>query len=278
MSKSVMKAACVQMTSSANIEENLTKAGSYIRQAALQGADFVATPENTCHMIFPLSKKRDITPKAQEHPGVNYFSKVAKELGITILAGSIAVRNEEDKMLNRSYLFGSDGKVISKYDKIHLFDANIGQGEVYKESDVITSGNEAVIARINEHFVAGMSVCYDLRFAHLYRDLAKAGANLMCIPSAFTMPTGRAHWEILLRARAIETGSFVIAPGQVGEHEGGRKTYGHSMIISPWGRILAHQEEGEGIIIADLDATEVQTSRAALPALTHDREYSIIKC
>jgi predicted amidohydrolase len=263
------------MNSVADIDRNIDKASAFIREAAGNGAQFIATPENTCYMKYPLSQKRDATPKEGNHPALSIFPALAKDLGITLLVGSICIHNEEDKIINRSYLFNAQGKVQATYDKIHLFDANLPGGEVYKESDIVTSGNEAVTSRINNYFVAGMSVCYDLRFAYLYRSLAHAGANLMCIPSAFTVPTGRAHWEILQRARAIETGSFVIAPAQVGMHEGERKTFGHSMIISPWGRILAQKEEGEGIIMADLDITEVGKARTALPQLSHDRKYSV---
>jgi len=277
MTETLLKVACLQLNSSADIERNIDKASAYIREAAGLGAQFVATPENTCYMMHPLSKKRDTTPKEQDHPGLTVFAALAEELGIMLLIGSICVCNEDDKLINRSYLFNSKGKIQAKYDKIHLFDANLPGGEVYKESDVVTAGNEAVVSRINNYFVAGMSVCYDLRFAYLYRSLAHAGANLMCIPSAFTVPTGKAHWEILQRARAIETGSFVVSPAQVGLHEGGRRTYGHSMIISPWGKILAQKEEGEGIIMADLDFAEIGKTRTALPALSHDREYSIKK-
>lgn len=275
MTESLLKVACIQMNSVADIDRNIDKASAFIREAAGNGAQFIATPENTCYMKYPLSQKRDATPKEGNHPALSIFPALAKDLGITLLVGSICIHNEEDKIINRSYLFNAQGKVQATYDKIHLFDANLPGGEVYKESDIVTSGNEAVTSRINNYFVAGMSVCYDLRFAYLYRSLAHAGANLMCIPSAFTVPTGRAHWEILQRARAIETGSFVIAPAQVGMHEGERKTFGHSMIISPWGRILAQKEEGEGIIMADLDITEVGKARTALPQLSHDRKYSV---
>ena len=277
MTAPILKVACVQMNSSADIEGNIDKADAYIREAAGQGVQLVATPENTCYMIYPLSKKRDTTPKEQDHPGLPKFSALAKELGITLLIGSICVCNEEDKLISRSYLFNAKGEVQARYDKIHLFDANLPNGEVYRESDNVTSGNEAVVSRINDHFVAGMSVCYDLRFAYLYRTLAHEGANLMFIPSAFTVPTGKAHWEVLQRARAIETGSFVISPAQVGTHEGNRMTHGHSMIVSPWGKILAQKEEGEGIIMANLDVSEVGKARMALPSLSHDREYSIKK-
>ena len=275
MTSSVLKVACIQMNGSADIEGNIDKASAYIREAAGKGAQFVATPENTCFMKHPLSQKRDETPKDGEHPGVTKFAALAEDLGITLLIGSICVRTDDDKLINRSYLFNAKGKLQETYDKIHLFDANLPNNEVYKESDIITSGDKAVVSRINEHFIAGMTVCYDLRFAYLYRSLAHAGANLMCIPSAFTVPTGKAHWEVLQRARAIETGSFVIAPAQVGMHEGGRRTYGHSLIISPWGKILAQKEEGEGIVMADLDVAEVGRARTALPSLKHDREYTV---
>lgn len=275
MTSSSLKVACVQLTSGSDINENIEKTAGFIREAASQSAKFVVTPENTCHMVFPFSKKLETAPVEEGHPGIGCFSDLAKELEISILIGSMTVKDEDGKLLNRSCLFNPLGELQEKYDKIHLFDAKISESESYLESEIIHPGDIAKYSSVNDDFVAGLTICYDLRFSHLYRDLAKAGANIMCIPAAFTVPTGKAHWEILLRARAIETGSFVIAPGQVGEHEGGRKTYGHSMIVSPWGKVLATKEEGEGIILADLDVAEVERARKALPSLTHDRPYSL---
>ncbi len=268
-----MQVACVQITSGPVIDENLDRTASFIRQAAKQGTKFVATPENTCHLRFPPASKLQSAYPMETHPAIPFFSALAKELKITLLIGSIAVKTK-DKLWNRSLLFTSDGVLQNTYDKIHLFDVDLPTGESHKESDIMKPGQRAVTAKINDDFTLGLTICYDLRFAHLYRSLAKIGANIMCVPSAFTVPTGKAHWETLLRARAIETGSYVIAPAQVGTHEGGRRTYGHSLIISPWGEVLTDGEEGEGIITADIDIQAVTQARKSVPALQHDREFS----
>ncbi len=267
----LLKVACVQMTSGGDINVNLDNAGSFIRQAASNGAAFIATPENTCHMR-PLDVPLVISE--DDHIGIAFFSDLAKELEITLLIGSMLVKSLDGKAYNSSFLFSKDGTLSATYDKIHLFDVCLGAGEKYRESDDIKAGERAVTSQITDDFTLGMSICYDLRFAHLYRDMAKSGANILSVPAAFTVPTGRAHWEVLLRARAIETGSYVIAPAQFGNHEGGRKTYGHSMIIDPWGQVLAQKQAGQGIIYADLDVEQVNKARAAIPALKHDRKYT----
>ncbi len=271
----LLKVACVQMTSGQDIEKNLEKAGGLIRQASNDGAGFVATPENTCHMRSKSEQGLYKVMAQDDHIGVPFFSDLAAELGITILAGSMLVKSLDGKAHNRSFLFAKDGVLTATYDKIHLFDVSLDKDEEYSESDYIKAGDKAVTAKINDDFTLGMSICYDLRFAHLYRDMAKASANILSVSAAFTLPTGIAHWEVLLRARAIETGCYVIAPAQFGEHEGGRKTYGHSMIIDPWGRIMSQKQTGEGVIYADLDINQVNKARNSIPALKHDRKYSI---
>lgn len=271
----LLKVACVQITSGPNILENLENVAVHVRAAAADGAELVATPENTCHLRFPAAQKRDSAFSQSDHTAVPFFSNLAKELGITLLIGSMAIKGDDGKILNRSFVFAKDGSLVSTYDKIHLFDVQLPTGESHCESDVMSPGCDAVVSRVNDDFALGLSICYDLRFAYLYRDMAKAGANIMCMPAAFTVPTGQAHWEVLLRARAIEIGSYVIAPAQVGEHEGGRKTYGHTLIIGPWGRVLAQKEHGEGFVSATLDLNEVETARAAIPALVHDRTYKV---
>ena len=270
-----LKVACIQMTSGPDIQENMVKAGEMIEQAAIQGAQFIATPENTGRMLHSYERKLSDTTTQAENAAIPYFSDIVKNLGVTLLIGSMAVKVSDTQLKNRSFLFTPDGEVKTTYDKIHMFDVELPTGESHTESKVIKPGEEAIVTKINDDFTAGLSICYDLRFAYLYRSLARAGANILCIPAAFTVPTGKAHWEVLLRARAIETGSYVIAPAQVGEHDGGRKTYGHSLIIDPWGRILAQQEEGEGIIYATLNPDEVTKARNAIPALKHDRDYTV---
>ena len=266
----VIKAACVQLNSGPDIDENLKAAEEYIRESAGQGAGFIATPEMTDSLRrYVRDKRADASDKPEQH-----FSALAKELGVWLLLGSAGVKISDDKLANRSMLFAPDGTCKAHYDKIHMFDVTLSRAEFYKESSEYEAGDRAVIADCDD-FKVGMGVCYDLRFPHLWRDLAKNGAQILTAPAAFTVPTGEAHWEVLLRARAIETGSYVIAPGQVGEHEAGRLTYGHSMIISPWGEILAEKGEGTGIIIADLDLNKVEEARKQIPALTHDRDYKI---
>lgn len=274
---SSLKVACIQITSGPDIRENMKKTGALIEEAAKNGAQFILTPENTSRMISEHEKKIAEALTQDEHPAVPFFADLAKSLNVKLLIGSMAMKTDGDKLLNRSFLFAPDGTIQNTYDKIHLFDVRLPTGEDHTESKVIKPGTQAVIAEVNDDFSVGMSICYDLRFSYLFRDLAKAGANILSIPAAFTVPTGMAHWEVLLRARAIETGSYVLAPAQVGEHDGGRRTYGHSLIIDPWGRILAQKEEGEGVIYADIDVAEVNTARGAIPALTHDRDYEVTK-
>ena len=262
------------MTSGIDIAENLETAAGFIRAAAKGGAELIVTPENTCHIRNPAEEKIKTVCDMDNHIGVPFFAALAKELGVILLIGSMAVK-EGGKLMNRSFLFGKDGELKAIYNKIHLFDVQLSNGEIHRESDVYSAGDKAIAATVKGDFTLGMSICYDIRFSHLYRDLAKAGANVICVPAAFTVPTGRAHWETLLRARAIETGSYVLASAQVGEHENGRKTYGHSIIISPWGEVIECKPSGEGFIVADLDMNEIEKARSAIPALTHDREYTV---
>ena len=272
---SFLKAACVQMNAGPDVSENLKTAETFVREAAGQGAQFVVTPEHTCHVRFPAEGMLESAFSQDEHPGVSFFSDLARELGVWLLIGSMAVKVSEDKLLNRSFLFSDQGDLVATYDKIHLFDVALPTGEVHRESDLIKPGEMAVVASTPWAKV-GMSICYDVRFPHLYRDLAKAGASILAVPAAFTVPTGRAHWEILLRARAIETGSFVMASAQTGEHEGGRRTWGHSMIINPWGEVLAVAESEPGVILAELNLGAVAKTRRTIPALQHDRLYEVI--
>lgn len=266
-----LRVACVQMTSGPDMAENLTAAENFIRIATAKGAKFIATPENTCQIRHPSIEKLKTAPEQEKHPGIPLFSGLAKELNIWLLAGSFAVKISDKKLANRSILFSPDGKIAAQYDKIHLFDIDLPNGEIYRESDVITPGEKAVVAETLFGGI-GMSICYDVRFAYLYRAMAQKGASILAIPAAFTVPTGRAHWEILCRARAIETGSFVMAPAQVGTHENGRKTYGHSLIVGPWGEILADGETDIGVVMADLNLKDVQKVRSLIPALKHDRK------
>ncbi len=268
----ILPTALVQLNSGPEIAGNLNIASGLIREAAGQGARFILTPENTCHILSPQSEKLKTAPPEMHHPALPLFSDLARNLGVWILAGSLSIKISDHKIANRSFLFNDRGDVVARYDKIHLFDVDLPNGESHRESSVVEAGDRAVVAETPWGGV-GMTICYDLRFAYLFRALAKAGAGIITVPSAFTVPTGQAHWEVLLRARAIETGSFILAPAQTGTHHNGRTTYGHSLVIDPWGRVIADGGEGVGVIRADLDLREIVTARQAIPALRHDRAF-----
>lgn len=270
-----VRAACLQLNSGPVLQDNLPAAAALIREAAAQGAQFIATPENTCQIRHKAADKLATAQPEDQHTGLPLFSNLAQELGIWLLIGSMSVKLDDGRVANRSFMFSDKGEIVARYDKIHLFDVDLPTGESHRESDSVKPGEHAVIADTPFGKI-GMSICYDLRFSYLYRDLAKAGASILTVPAAFTVPTGQAHWETLLRARAIETGSFVLAPAQCGEHEGGRKTYGHALIIGPWGEVLAEGGAEPGIVMADLDLDAVKKAREAIPALKHDRLYQKI--
>lgn len=273
----VLKAACVQLNSGPDIETNIRAAAELVRAAAGHGAKLIATPEVTDQVISNRADKIDQTHTEEAHPGVPFFAGLAAELGVHLLIGSMIVRTGAGKVANRSFLFGPDGTLKARYDKIHLYDVDLPTGESHRESRIFVPGRQAPVVDIGPARL-GLTICYDLRFPHLARRLAKAGAGVIAIPAAFTVPTGQAHWEILLRARAIETGSFILAPAQSGDHAGARKTYGHSMIISPWGEIAAECiDTGPGFILADLALQRISEARAAIPALQHDREFDVIE-
>ena len=269
---SQIKVACVQMRSGIDVERNVADASGLIREAAGQGAELIATPE----MTTLLDRKRGATWEKSTtedvDPGLKAFRTLAKELSVTLLIGSIAVRLEAPKCANRSFLIGPDGQIIARYDKIHMFDVQLNAGNVYRESESFAAGGEAVVAPLPAGAL-GMTVCYDVRFPNLYRQLALNGATITAVPAAFTRITGEAHWHILLRSRAIETGCFVIAPAQGGRHEDGRETYGHSLIIDPWGEILAEARADPGVITATLDQAKVEEARARIPSLDHARDF-----
>lgn len=268
-----LKTALLQLNSGPEIAENLQIAAEMARKAASDGAKFILTPENTCHMRSPQAEKLKTSPPADQHPAIPLFTAVAKESSAYILLGSIAVLLPKGRIANRSLLFNANGDIVAYYDKIHLFDVDLPTGESHRESAVVVPGAQAVVADTPWGGV-GMTICYDLRFPHLYRALAKKGANILTVPAAFTVPTGKAHWETLLRARAIENGSYVLAPAQCGIHQGGRGTYGHSLVVAPWGEVLADGGDEVGITMVDLDMMAVDKARSAIPALTHDRDFS----
>ena len=266
------KAACIQLRSSDDVAENVRVTSALVREAAAGGARFIATPENTNIMAQDGRAKMATTFVEAEDPALPAFAQLAKELRVWLLIGSLHIKVSETKTANRSYLFAPDGRIAARYTKIHLFDVTVASGESYRESSTVEGGHEAVVAD-TEFGLLGLSVCYDLRFPQLYRQMAKKGAFAFTIPSSFTVPTGTAHWHVLLRARAIENGAFVIAPAQGGTHANGRKTYGHSLIVSPWGEILSEAGTDPGVIFADIDPALSKQAREKVPSLEHDRNF-----
>lgn len=270
----MLKVATIQMCSTKNIDENIRQASELINAAAKSGAQLIATPEMS---NFVVSTKDDLLSRAtieDNDRALIAFRQLAKNLSVYLQIGSLAILATDGKCYNRSFLIDDKGGIAARYDKIHLFDADLVEGESYKESGSYCAGNQAVLARL-PYATLGMSICYDLRFPALYTELAKAGAEIISIPAAFTQTTGQAHWQVLTRARAIETGCFIIASAQVGRHEDGRTTYGHSMIISPWGEVLAMAGDEEvGFICADIDLLEVQKTRQKIPNLQHQKTFT----
>jgi len=266
------RAACVQLRSSDDVAENVRAASDLIREAKGKGAEFVATPENTTLMAPDGGAKLERSFPEDRDPALPAFAALAEELGIWLLIGSLAIKVSESKTANRSFLFDPKGRIAARYDKIHLFDVDLPSGEKYRESNTVAGGDRAMLADL-PWGKAGLTICYDLRFPQLYRRLAQSGAFLHTVPSAFTETTGKAHWHVLLRARAIENGAFVIAPAQGGTHANGRRTYGHSLIVAPWGEILAEGGVDPGVIIADIDPALAADARARVPNLKHDRAF-----
>ena len=270
------KAACVQLRAGTEIEPNIQAASDLIREAAGQGADLIVTPEMTNLLdIRPGKAKGKLVIEADDVSAAA-FSKLAMELDVWLLIGSIAVRHDSDeRAANRSLLFAPDGTTAARYDKIHMFDVDVGDGQSYRESRSYRPGESAVIAATPLAKI-GMTICYDVRFAKLYRALAQTGAELLTVPAAFTKVTGEAHWHTLLRARAIENGCYVLAPAQGGTHEDGRQTFGHGLIISPWGEVLADSGGDEpGIVYADIDLAQVADARRRIPSLGLDADVKV---
>jgi predicted amidohydrolase len=268
-----LRLACVQVNAGNDMAVNIGAAEEFSRAARKDGATFIAFPE--CVSMMEMGRDAVLAKAAPEghHPALDAFCNLAADLGVWLLSGTLSVKLDEDRVANRSFLIDTAGQVKARYDKIHMFDVDLEDGESYRESATYRPGDAATLAK-TPWGMLGMTVCYDLRFPHLYRDLARTGAVMLSVPSAFTRPTGRAHWDVLLRARAIENGAYVFAPAQCGEHPHGRLTYGHSIIIDPWGDVLAEAGEEPGYIIADIDVSKVSDVRRSLPSLTHDRPYT----
>ena len=274
-----MKAALLQMTSGEEPTVNLPVTLGMIRDAASQGAGFVLTPEVTNCLSSSRKHQQDVLQHEADDITLAAIRAEARALGIWISIGSLALKTDDadGRFANRSFMISPAGEIVARYDKIHMFDVNVSATETYRESAGYRPGTHAAMAQ-TPFGTVGLSICYDLRFAGLYRRLAQAGAEILLVPSAFSATTGKAHWETLLRARAIETGAFVLAAAQTGAHGGGsgawRHTYGHSLAVAPWGEVIADGGTTPGIVMVDLDRTKVSQARKRIAALTHDRDFT----
>lgn len=266
--------AMVQTTTGRDPAAEVPAACAQVVRARDRGAHMVMLPE-TCNMMEPDRP----AARAKAHlmdadPGLELFRRTAADAGVWLLVGSMVVWADEtrERLANRSVLIDDAGAIVATYDKMHMFDVDLGSGEVYRESEAYRPGERAVLAETPWGRL-GMTVCYDLRFPALYRRLALAGADFLTVPSAFTRPTGEAHWDVLLRARAIETGCWVLAPAQTGEHDGGRRTYGHSLAVDPWGTVVADGGTAPGVVMVRVSPAAVAEARRRMPSLRHDRPF-----
>jgi deaminated glutathione amidase len=267
-------AAMVQTRTKLSPDDNVKEIGALIREAKAKGAAYVQTPE----MTNLLAANRDQLFKTiadEEHDtSLKSFRALARELKIYLHIGSMAIRATPDRAANRAFLIDPNGEIIARYDKIHMFDVNLANGESYRESNNYQPGDTAALADLPWGRL-GLTICYDMRFPSLYRALSESGASFLTMPSAFTKPTGEAHWHVLLRSRAIENGAFVFAAAQGGVHESKRVTYGHSLIVDPWGEILAEGGVDPGVIVAEIDPAKVADARTKIPSLQHGRRFSV---
>ena len=272
----MLRAGLIQLCASDDPKANLGVTLDFIDQAAGAGAQLILTPEVTNCVSQSRARQVSVLRHERDDNSLSAMQASAAKLGIWLLVGSLALKTSDadGRFANRSFLISPRGKIVARYDKIHMFDVQISEGEIYRESAGYRPGKRAVLAETDVARI-GMTICYDLRFPHLFRDLARAGAQILTVPSAFSRATGAAHWQVLLRARAIETGCFVLAPAQSGQHgaQSGkpRRTWGHSLAISPWGEVLADGGTEPGVTMVDLDLGEVDAARARIPALLHDR-------
>jgi predicted amidohydrolase len=269
----IFKAACIQNSATPDVHHDIGVLTRLINGAALSGARFIATPEYCAGLDTKDGLLHPFAVAEPEHPVILALSKLAVKHGAWILIGSIGVKAPDGRILNRSIMLNPQGAIAARYDKIHMFDVDLGVGKLYRESATIAPGEEAVQSPCISGTI-GLSICYDLRFAGLYRTYAQAGAIMLAIPAAFTKLTGEAHWHVLNRARAIENGAYVVAPCQYGTLAGGSQCYGHSLIVDPWGRVLVDGGEAEGIVLADIDPELVATTRGRIPSLRHDRPFA----
>ena len=262
-----IKVACVQLTSTTDIGRNIDISSELIREAHGAGAQLISLPEVVNLVQRSRRKSAEVINTEDEETSLKAYRELAAELGVWLHTGSLVIKLlDDERNVNRSFLIDDKGAIAATYDKIHMFDADVGDGKMYRESASFSAGQSPVIAHI-DNVPCGLTICYDVRFAHLYRRLALDGAQLFLVPAAFTALSGKAHWHVLLRARAIETGCYIVAPAQSGTHADGRKTYGHSLIINPWGEIMAEAQDGDSIIYAALDLSATARARNAIPSL-----------
>lgn len=276
MSAGTFKAAMIQMRSGLKPATNIDDAVRMIGEAKSAGAEYVLTPEMTNILVAKREQLFAAVVEEEADASLATLRELARKLGVYIHIGSLAIKISPDRAANRSFLVDPKGDIAARYDKIHMFDVDLADGESYRESRNYRPGELAVLADLPWGRL-GLTVCYDLRFPALYRALAEAGATMLAIPSAFTKQTGEAHWHVLSRTRAIENGCFVFAAAQGGKHENGRETYGHSLIVDPWGRILAEGGIEPGVVMAEIDPAEVANARARIPSLEHGRRFEIIE-
>jgi predicted amidohydrolase len=276
MAATKFKAAMIQMRSGLNPAANVDAAAKLISQAASDGAGYVQTPEMTNILAANGQQLFAAVNEEASDASLSAFRELARKLGIYVHVGSLAIKLSADRAANRGFLIEPHGDVIARYDKIHMFDVDLARGESYRESNRYRPGELAVAADLPWGRL-GLTICYDLRFPALYRALAEAGAGMLAIPSAFTKQTGEAHWHVLNRARAIENGCFVFAAAQGGVHEHGRATFGHSLIVDPWGRILAEGDTEPGVVMAEIDPADVAAARAKIPSLQHGRRFEVVE-
>jgi len=270
-----LRAAVIQLRSGLEPQINRAQAAPFLREAAAAGARLIATPECTTRLDGRRERLLAAVGPEKDDPELGAWGRAAQELGVWLLLGSAPISSGAGKVFNRSFLYDPDGRIVARYDKINLFDVDLGSGESYRESATFEGGATAVLATGPMGARVGLTICYDLRFPSLYGALARAGAEIIAAPSAFTVPTGQAHWETLLRARAIETAAFILAPAQGGRHEDGRATWGHSMIVDPWGKVAARLDHDEpGFVVADLDLDQVASAREKIPAWRGGRDFS----
>jgi len=276
MNGGTFKAAMIQMRSGLQPGVNIDAAVRYIGDAKSAGAEYVLTPEMTNILAANREQLFAVVVEEGADASLATLREVARKLGIYVHVGSLAIRVSPDRAVNRSFLIDPKGDILARYDKIHMFDVDLAGGESYRESRNYRPGELAVLADLPWGRL-GLTVCYDLRFPALYRALAEAGATVLAIPSAFTKQTGEAHWHVLIRSRAIENGCFVFAAAQGGRHENGRDTFGHSLIVDPWGRIIAEGGTEQGVIVAEIDPAQVASARTRIPSLQHGRRFEIVE-